>query len=454
MRQRILRRAGALALAGLLAVTATAFADTVPADGDDITSGNQALIELGTLIVGETVTREVDFALTCAGTSHAVAGQTGTILLGSSVKPLDSAVTATSTSIGPVPAGWPAAGAGCGSPAPTVPSSGPSIVTLTMPTTPGTDYNFVLMYARSGLSGLSGVSAITFTADVVPNTPPTLTLPGSITAEATSPAGAAVSWTATAQDGEDDPDPTPTCSPASGSTFALGTTTVTCSVADRIGATASGSFEVTVADTGDPTLAGLPGDLSLTTDHPAGTALSYTPPTATDAADAAPTVDCLPAPGATIPVGTTTVTCTARDASGNTSTGSFAARVDYVPSVTYEVTWGEPIGGSPATLSANPGRTVPIKATVHADGARVTSGEVVLTVEPCAGGSGSGGGLTLNLGFEGPDRWAGHLDVARLAGPGCYTASLTVDGVAAGSFRLDLRGAEPAAHPVPRGKKS
>ena len=450
MQRRTIRRAGALALASLLALTATAFADTVPADGDTA-EGNQALIPLGTLIVGETVTRDVAFSLSCLGTNHAAAGQTGVIQLTGVTKPLDSVVTATPTSIGPVPATWPAAGSGCPAPGMVVPSNGPSVVTLTMPTTPGTDYTFVLMYGRAGLTGLTGVTAITFLVDVIPNTPPVLVLPGTVTAEATSPAGAAVTFAATADDAEDDPDPTPTCSPASGSTFAIGTTTVTCSVADRIGASTTGTFEVIVSDTGDPSLVGLPGNQSLTTDDPSGAILTYAPPTATDGVDPAPTVDCLPAPGFRFPVGSTTVDCTASDASGNTTTGSFAVTVDFVPSTTYEVTWGEPIGGTPATLPANPGRTVPIKATVHADGARVMSGRVVLTVTPCAGGSATG--LTLNLSFEGADRWGGHLDTARLAGPGCHTATLTVDGVAAGSFQLDLRGPESASNPTPKGRK-
>jgi hypothetical protein len=42
---------------------------------------------------------------------------------------------------------------------------------------------------------------------------------------------------------------TPTCVPASGSSFALGTTLVTCSATDGAGNTASASFSVTLQDT-------------------------------------------------------------------------------------------------------------------------------------------------------------------------------------------------------------
>ena len=64
-----------------------------------------------------------------------------------------------------------------------------------------------------------------------------------MTVNATSPAGATVTFTATASD---DGSATTTCTPASGATFPIGTTTVECTATDDEGATASGSFLVTV----------------------------------------------------------------------------------------------------------------------------------------------------------------------------------------------------------------
>ena len=58
--------------------------------------------------------------------------------------------------------------------------------------------------------------------------------PGAVTAEATGPSGAAVSYSATAQDAVDGTVPV-TCSPASGSTFPLDRTTVDCSAIDSHG---------------------------------------------------------------------------------------------------------------------------------------------------------------------------------------------------------------------------
>ena len=78
-------------------------------------------------------------------------------------------------------------------------------------------------------------------------TAPTLKLPADITEEATSASGAVVSYTVTATD-DRDPSPSITCTPASGSTFPLGSTTVNCEAQDKAGNKATGSFTVTVQD--------------------------------------------------------------------------------------------------------------------------------------------------------------------------------------------------------------
>src|SRR5262249_54839041 len=64
--------------------------------------------------------------------------------------------------------------------------------------------------------------------------PPTVTVPSNITAEATSSMGAAVTFSPSARDWQGNT-LTPTCTPASGSTFALGTTTVMCTATDANG---------------------------------------------------------------------------------------------------------------------------------------------------------------------------------------------------------------------------
>ena len=84
-------------------------------------------------------------------------------------------------------------------------------------------------------------------------TPPVITVPATIVAEATSPTGAAVSFTATANDPDKGGVPV-ICTPVSGSTFPLGNTTVTCSASDPAGNTGTATFTITVLDTTAPAI--------------------------------------------------------------------------------------------------------------------------------------------------------------------------------------------------------
>jgi hypothetical protein len=431
-------RASTLAIACLLAGASLAYADTVPADGDLVAPGQQMTVDLGEHAVGEVVQAPVEFSLTCAGLAHADEGTTIGLQLTTVSVPLDGTVSATATRIGPVPASWTDDSQGCASPAPQLPSNGPSIATLKMPTTPGNDFAYTLLYAKSGADGLTGFTLVTFQVDVVVNTPPTLVLPGPTTAEATSPDGATVAFVTGATDSEDAPDPTPVCTPASGTVFPLGTTTVACSVTDSGGLSASGSFDVTVGDSTAPTLGGVPATFSVTTSDPTGSVVSYSLPTAADAADPNPSVVCAPASGSAFTVGSTTVTCTATDATGNDASAAFAVTVRYVPDVDWSVLWGEPIGGLPAALETNTNRTVPIKVRIFADGVEQTDGSAAIHVVACGGDTAVVVPLTWSSG-----RWAGHLDVSGLR-PGCYVAVAVFNGNDAGSFALDVGGAEAA----------
>jgi hypothetical protein len=432
MQPRVLRRAVTTAMAVLLLTAVAAQADTVPADGDAVIPGNQGLIDLGQAGPGQTITWPIRFGLTCSGFSHAAPRATITVELSDAIVPAGASVSATTTTIGPVPADWTPAGEACPAPAPTLPANGPSTVSMTMPTTPGLA-EFTLMWSRSGSTGLTGASAMTIRVDVVANTPPALHLPADLSVEATSAAGAAVGWSATATDLEDSPAPTPTCSPASGSTLPLGVTTVQCSVADTGGMEDSGSFVVSVVDTTTPVLASV-ADIELTTGDPSGTTLTYGQPNAVDKVDPSPSVVCLPGNGSKIPVGTTTVTCTATDASGNHSSTSFNARVTFVPPVAWTARWGEPVAAG-TTFVANPGRTIPIKVEIFANGVEQTGGAASLAIATCGGASVG----TIALDWDG-GRWAGHLDTSRLGSAGCYVATASLAGNVAGSFRIDLRG--------------
>jgi probable HAF family extracellular repeat protein len=76
-------------------------------------------------------------------------------------------------------------------------------------------------------------------------TPPKIDVPSGLTADATGPAGAAVTYMVTAAD-ETDPKPTVLCNPPSGSTFPIGTTTVNCTAKDASGNQSTASFTVRV----------------------------------------------------------------------------------------------------------------------------------------------------------------------------------------------------------------
>jgi hypothetical protein len=150
--------------------------------------------------------------------------------------------------------------------------------------------------------------------------PPVVTTSGDMTVEATSPNGAVATFNSSAVDaggGSTDV----TCVPQSGSTFPMGTTTVRCSSTDRYNNTGSGSFSVKVVDTTKPTLT-LPANITVDATSPAGAVVTYGAST-TDIVSDAVTVNCSRPPGSTFPIGTTTVTCSAADAAGNSVSGSF-----------------------------------------------------------------------------------------------------------------------------------
>jgi hypothetical protein len=121
---------------------------------------------------------------------------------------------------------------------------------------------------------------------------------------------------------------TVTCAPASGSFFPVGTTTVSCD-ASGTAANPDCTFTVTVNDTQPPIITCPTNVIAVTAPAcpaPAGSVTTYPPPSAADNCPKV-TVVCVPPSGSIFPVGTTTVTCTATDAAGNTATCSFSVKI-------------------------------------------------------------------------------------------------------------------------------
>lgn len=159
------------------------------------------------------------------------------------------------------------------------------------------------------------------TITVRDTTPPAITPPADVTVEATGGLTAVAPGTATATDAVGPV----TISSNGPATFPPGATAVTWTAMDGSGNTSSATQTVTVVDTTPPALHGLV-NRTVEAISATGSVVSFSV-TATDIADAAPVVSCSPASGTTFPIGTTTVTCTARDANHNTSSGSFTIRV-------------------------------------------------------------------------------------------------------------------------------
>jgi subtilisin-like proprotein convertase family protein len=109
-----------------------------------------------------------------------------------------------------------------------------------------------------------------------------------------------------------------TSSPASGSFFPVGTTTVTVTATRQDGGTTTCTFTVTVNDTQPPVISCAPISAVAVAPTLGGcTTVTFTSPAATDNCSA--TVVCTPPSGSCFPLGVTTVVCVATDPAGNTS---------------------------------------------------------------------------------------------------------------------------------------
>jgi hypothetical protein len=185
------------------------------------------------------------------------------------------------------------------------PSGSTFVLGVTVVTVTATD--------RSG-----NTSSRTFDVIVTDTTPPALTVSGNLTAEATGPSGAAVSFAATAVDTVDGPLAVQ-CAPSSGSTFPLGTTTVTCSATDAHANVASAGSLVTVADTTKPIVTYVGNAGSYAVDQTVD--IRCTP---TDSGSGVASTTCadISGPAYSFTLGVNNYSATATDRDGNIGDGS------------------------------------------------------------------------------------------------------------------------------------
>ena len=141
-----------------------------------------------------------------------------------------------------------------------------------------------------------------------------------------------------------------------------GITEVTFQATDRAGNTSDPQTLTVRLDTVAPTMTGL-NDIEVPADTSAGTSVPFTV-AAHDALDDAPTVACDRASGSIFPVGSTTVTCTATDAAGNTATGAFTVTVEQPTAIDPMDRLGQAVKQLPMSAAA---RTVLTYAHALAD---------------------------------------------------------------------------------------
>jgi HYR domain len=199
-----------------------------------------------------------------------------------------------------------------------------------------------------------------FDITIVDTTAPVLNLPDPIVANTDSADGAVVNYDANASDTVSGDFPA-TCEPPSGSRFPVGTTTVQCSATDDAGNTARGTFTVEVRrnDTGTLTIR-VPDPITTEAESHDGAVVTFTV-TAGGTSDPDPDITCAPASGSTFALGTTTVSCTATDQSGNTASDDFEVNVvDTISPVISSVT------ATPEELHAPNHKLVPVSVSVTA----------------------------------------------------------------------------------------
>ena len=212
-----------------------------------------------------------------------------------------------------------------------------------------------MLFRSSATDAAGNTGHASFHVTVVDTTAPALTVPADITAEATGPSGAAVTFNVTAQDLVSG-NVAVTCVAPSGSTFSLGAAhTVACSATDGAGNTGNRSFQVTVVDTTPPAIAPH-GNVTAIAPANSSAVVTYTKPIATDLVDGTVPVECTPASGSMFNVGSTTVDCSAEDSRHNGSTSHFQVIVSYAFSGFFA-----PVDNLPIVNTVKAGQAIPVK---------------------------------------------------------------------------------------------
>ena len=237
-------------------------------------------------------------------------------------------------------------------------------------------------------------------------TPPELVVPLSISVVATALSSTPVVYpTAISASDPDDAATTLSvvCSAGtlSGGTFPTGITTVSCVARDPQDNAVTRAFTVTVSLPAAPVLS-ISGDLAALAVSPDGATVAYPAPTSSSG-----TPVCLPASGSLFKIGTATVSCSATDGLGQTSTGSFKVVVSLPGFATLDVPADQnviatsPAGATVTYPAATSDGGVPSCAPASGGVFALGSSQVTCTVTDSFGRL-SNGSFTVNVTLPAP----------------------------------------------------
>jgi large repetitive protein len=173
---------------------------------------------------------------------------------------------------------------------------------------------------NAGNSSSAGIAV-----EVRDTTAPAIDALTGATLEATSPAGAVISYTTPSATDAVDAAVTVVCGPPSGSIAGFTPVDVMCTATDDFGNSSSTFASFRAVDTTAPAISA-PSNLTQPGTNPAGEVMTWAA-TATDIVSGNVGVTCNPASGSTFGYAVAPVVCTATDGAGNTATSTFTVEI-------------------------------------------------------------------------------------------------------------------------------
>ncbi|WP_426749734.1 ELWxxDGT repeat protein [Myxococcus sp. Y35] len=289
---------------------------------------------------------------------------------------------------------------------------------------------------------LEQTASCDFSIVVRDTTPPGLTCPAAVMAEASGPQGATVEYPAATVSDTVSAPVTVHYTHASGTLFSLGETLVGIIATDAAGNSASCTVTITVRDTTPPQL-GCPASVEVEAQSAEGA--MYVPLTGAPPSDAVtrnPTVSSSYPGGTPFPLGTTEVTFTATDEAGNAGTCSFTVTVRDTTAptlacpadVTVQAREATGIEVEYAEATTTDAVSTPSRAYSQASGTRFPVGTtpVTVTATDAAGNSAS---CEFHVTVQ-PPRGPTLVDPPQELGWGCSTGAGAPAGLGWGALLL------------------